>query len=266
MAGRKNARSSKTEHVLNLLSHPTDPQPDVSAAAGQTPPPPQPASPSQPPSSGDAAASRRPLSPILEVARTNNEALEATIQSALEQALADELDTASSQQQPQPPASPLPEADVPSPPPTADSFSPDPETSSPSSAHSDESDSDACLEPAEPQDVAQPSDSFAPPSPQPDSSAEVPDLPPDHAQFINVMQVLVKEKLERYVKLFQLCNCPRCLADAEALALSRLPAKYVVLPKATCSPMLNFYRAKYDSEVSAQVVFACKQVLEFPRH
>ena len=35
---------------------------------------------------------------------------------------------------------------------------------------------------------------------------------------------LVEEKAERYVKMFGLCPCPRCVADVKALALTRLPA------------------------------------------
>ena len=79
-------------------------------------------------------------------------------------------------------------------------------------------------------------------------------------------RVLVEETLERYVTLFHLCDCPRCLADAQALALSRLPAKYVVLSESAFTPMMSLYRAKYDSIVTTQVVYACKQIMDAPRH
>lgn len=89
---------------------------------------------------------------------------------------------------------------------------------------------------------------------------------PDGSRYTNVMRILVEEKLERYIGLFHLCSCPRCWADAKALALSRLPSKYVVLSESTYSPMMNLYRAKFDSMVTTQVVYACKQVLDSPRH
>ncbi|UQT48929.1 late competence development ComFB family protein [Flavonifractor plautii] len=53
---------------------------------------------------------------------------------------------------------------------------------------------------------------------------------PDGAEWVNVMLGLVEEKAERYVKMFGLCPCPRCVADVKALALTRLLTKYVVLP------------------------------------
>ena len=114
MAGKKNSRSSKTDHVLNLLTDtasgpsgteagPAPAAADASAAASEAAAPPEaPAAPDAPaataapePSAPPAATGRVPerhlAPPILEVARTNNEALEATIQSALEDALQAEL-------------------------------------------------------------------------------------------------------------------------------------------------------------------------------
>ena len=83
---------------------------------------------------------------------------------------------------------------------------------------------------------------------------------------LNVMEVLVDQRIQRYVHMFGLCTCPRCLADVRALALTRLPAKYVVFPPQAVTPMLSFYQAKYESEVIAQVIYACKAVMDYPRH
>ena len=89
---------------------------------------------------------------------------------------------------------------------------------------------------------------------------------PDGSRYLNVMELLVEERLEKYVRLFGLCSCPRCLADVRALALSRLPAKYVVLPATVVRPMMSLYQAKFDAAVIAQVIQACKAVMEHPRH
>ena len=88
----------------------------------------------------------------------------------------------------------------------------------------------------------------------------------DGAELFNVMQLLVAEKLERYVRLFGLCSCPRCLADAEALALTRLPAQYAVFPPDLLPTKLSVYRARYDSEITRQIIWACKSVMDSPRH
>ena len=105
-----------------------------------------------------------------------------------------------------------------------------------------------------------------PPAPVQEEAPPEPGVLPDGAQLINVMERLVDEKLERYVRMFHLCECPRCLADAKALALTRLPAKYVVLSASARVPMLSLYQAKFDSDVTTQIIYACKEVMERPRH
>lgn len=88
----------------------------------------------------------------------------------------------------------------------------------------------------------------------------------DGSVYLNVMELLVEEPLEKYVKLFGLCTCQRCLADVRALALSRLSPKYVVLPASAVKPMLSLYQAKWEATIIAQVIQACKTVMESPRH
>ena len=112
------------------------------------------------------------------------------------------------------------------------------------------------------------------PTPKPAADEPAPETPfapretrlPDGSVCLNLMELLVDERLERYVRMFGLCTCPRCMADARALALTRLPAKYVVLSGSAATPMTSLYRAKYESMVVAQVIQACKTVMESPRH
>ncbi len=104
------------------------------------------------------------------------------------------------------------------------------------------------------------------PTPEEAALIKPEEILPDESRFVNVMLPLVEEKLLKYVRMFHLCECPRCLADVKALALSHLPSKYVVLEGSTYTPMMSFYQAKFDSDVTAQVIHACKQVMEAPRH
>ena len=299
MAARKGGRSSKTEHVLNLLSHPTPAEPaqqpqeqKPSPAPAVQESPATAAAPATPAATAPVAVAReepapqRHLSPpILEVARTNNEALEETIHTALAAALEAEVPqepTASREMPPftapDPEAQPVPEPEpIPEPQPA-----PEPEPV-PQPQPAPEPEPVPQPQPApEPEPVPQPQPAPKPepvPEPQPAPKPNVPpispapaedakqaDTLPDGSRFTNVMLLLVEEKLERYVKMFHLCTCPRCLADTKALALSRLPAKYVVLPAPAYSPMLNLYRSKYDSAVTSQIIYACKEVMESPRH
>ena len=81
-ASKKNAKGSKTAHVLNLLTAPGAPKEGPSAAG-------------EPTAEGaeTAAAPSRPLlPPILEVAQANDDNLSQQIQQALEEELADSAD------------------------------------------------------------------------------------------------------------------------------------------------------------------------------
>lgn len=255
MAGKRSGRTSKTDHVLSLLagagvdregtsSAPVDKEEVSPTPVGRESPAAQPkaettAAPVQP-----TAPERHLAPPILEVARLHNEALSETIREALTQTLEQELDQAAQEDAPVPPA----------------------EGEGAAEEHS---------LPEEEPVMQQPLTSEEAPAEEKDAPSEkvpAPEAPgpgkvlPDGSVFLNVMEYLVEERLEKYVKLFGLCSCQRCLADVRALALSRLPAKYVVLPSSSVTPMLSLYQAKFDSMVIAEVIQACKSVMENPRH
>ncbi|MEG0780798.1 MAG: late competence development ComFB family protein, partial [Oscillospiraceae bacterium] len=94
----------------------------------------------------------------------------------------------------------------------------------------------------------------------------VKDDPNSDILYVNVMQTMVEDKAEKYIKLFGLCPCPRCSVDVKALALNNLPAKYVVMHRGEMIPMLTVYEGRYSASVTAQIIQACKQVLQSPRH
>ena len=80
------------------------------------------------------------------------------------------------------------------------------------------------------------------------------------------MQMLVEEKVDKYMNLFGLCTCSQCKSDAIALALTNLPPKYVVMPEDELSPRLAIYEGRFNAAVTAQILRACKEVFEHPRH
>ena len=302
MAGRKGSRSSKTDHVLNLLSGGAREE-EARPAAEEQPAGTPPAEPETAPV--EHREGERIVAPILQVARTNNEALSRTIRDALTQSLEEEI--AQSEEEhpaPAPEPEPAPEpAPEPQPAPalgggkmsqeeiekllhgmSAPEPEPEPEPEpqpAPASGGGKMSQEEiekllqgmAAPEPEpeskpEPVPEPQPDPELAP---EPASAFETPFAPretrlPDGAVCVNVMEVLVDERIERYVRMFGLCDCARCLADVRALALTRLPPKYVVLAESVATPMLSLYRAKFESQVIAQVVQACKTVMEAPRH
>lgn len=102
------------------------------------------------------------------------------------------------------------------------------------------------------------------PAPRPEQEEPVPG--PRFMGYTNVMQVLVEERAPKYVKMFGLCQCRRCLEDVKALALNHLPPKYVVMDVGDMIPKLTFYEGKYSSDITAQLLQACKKVMERPHH
>ena len=80
------------------------------------------------------------------------------------------------------------------------------------------------------------------------------------------MEALVESKAEKYIDLFGLCPCSRCRTDVVALALTRLPAKYVVATRADLVPLLSVYEGRYNAAVVSQVMRACNRVADQPRH
>ncbi len=84
--------------------------------------------------------------------------------------------------------------------------------------------------------------------------------------YVNVLEEIVKNKVDEFIQTFDVCTCPRCKADIIALSLNGLTPKYIVVDKSHVSPLLNFFSAKYKGSVAAQLSKACIIVKENPHH
>lgn len=230
-------KTSKTARVMGLLSKKQEtPPPEEQVAA--------------------PAQHAAPVPPII-TSLAPDAAVSVQIKSALEEALENELNGTST-------ASPAPEA-VPSEPAPASEPEPEP-------APMAEPDL-AAVQPA-----PKPSVPSVPTEPQPEPVQSIPvqavpvqpvivqEPVEKHLGYINVMQVLVSEKAPKYAEMFGLCTCKRCLEDVEALALNHLPPKYVVMSENERIPKLTFYEGQYSSDITAQLLNACKVVMQTPHH
>jgi len=104
----------------------------------------------------------------------------------------------------------------------------------------------------------------------------VPDYNPDDprkgiafdepVECLNVLDKLVEQNADKYIKLLDVCTCPRCTADVKALALTNLQPKYVVLPEKEVDVWLTLYGGRFQTTVTAQIMRACEVVKEHPRH
>ena len=261
---KKGTKSTKTAHVLNLLTAPGgDDAPRNPAAAPSDPALVAEGAPVQAEAAGETG---RPLTPpVLEMARSNDEQVSLQIKDALESELLAGLEPAPEKPVPAPEPGPGPE---PAPQPA-----PEPE-SAPEPAPD--------LEPVpgpEPQPEPEPAHDPEPapdPMPQPElEAAHYPEPPtpsaPDASDsedlvVVNVMDHLVETKAPRYIKMFGLCPCERCSADVRALTLTNLQPAYIVVKRAEAQAMLTVYESRYNSTIFAQLTRACKIVMDNPRH
>lgn len=130
---------------------------------------------------------------------------------------------------------------------------------------------------APPAAAAQPIPPVRQTAPQPAKTQSAPQIIPpsalaaahaseqDASNYVNVMQALVREKVPKYIHLLGVCPCSRCVADVEALALSHLEPKYIVLHKSQKFPF-SVYESHYNAAVTSQIISACRVVMENPRH
>lgn len=274
MSASKESNSSKTAHVMNLLSR-TRANPAAEAAAQEkavqpaeaavpptptaaaVPPTPAAAAPVPAPAPAESAPqSTPPTSPII-ASLSSDHAISSQIKDALASSL-EEL--AGSEPVAETPPAPVVE-EVPQPKPVVET-PPAPvveEVPQPKSV---------AEEPAAPviEEVPQPEPVVeTPPAPVAvDSAAEKPDE--EEVICANIMEILVERKAETYMELFGLCCCDRCKMDVQALALTELPAKYVVMAKNELPLRLSLYEGRMNTAVTAQILRACKVVLAEPRH
>lgn len=99
-----------------------------------------------------------------------------------------------------------------------------------------------------------------------DSLEQTLQSPSEDVTYLNVMQMLVEDKADKYIKMNGICPCPRCRIDVVALTLSKLPSKYVVVQRSDAVPMMTVYENRYGTAVTSQLMAACERVKAHPRH
>lgn len=255
-SSRGTSNSNKTAHVMNLLRKNT-PQPPSDPTVSEQPPTAVPA----------------PQTPPIITALHADAEVSSKIRDALSEALAEEESLAANQaplhpeptavQHPASPAAPPPVCEVEADPQPAPATAPAPYIDEP--AASLPLVAEPIPEPVQeleaPQAAEQPSESPASAPPTTDDRSDT-----DDAVLINVMERLANEKVDKYIGLFGLCTCARCRRDVLALTLNVLPSKYVVMPEWEFSIRFDMYANRYSSALTAELLRACKEVMDNPRH
>lgn len=287
----KKSSTSKTARVMNLLSKSREDAPVEQA----TPAVAEPAAAEQVVQAAPAASEPAPApvhtaatSPLISSMQADS-AISNQVMSALENALDEELST---MQDASTETAPAPAAPVPDPEPAAEAEAlvettpeAEPAVEVPAETASEPAAEEASVEPAA--EVVMPAAETVPapaaePAPSPVATAlanavaqsEPSEDPAPPTQFkvdsqttyVNVMEALVEEKANKYIDLFGLCKCHRCVADVKAYALNHLNPKYVVMHTGDVIPRITVYESQFSAVVTAQILNACKIVMSHPRH
>ena len=292
-SSKKSTKTNKTAHVLNVITGRHGQSDPVEEQA--------PAPASDPAVDSQAPTSRPPVTPILEIARADDDALSAAILNTLMEEVTGESTVAALEEAPTPqapiseavepdeiawaaasveesaPAASAPAEAVHQPEPVQADTTPQPEPVQADTARQPEpvqADAAPQPEPVQEDTAPQPEPTQANTAPQTESAQE--DIAIAEADdcyvrnqdiaYHNITQALVESKAEKYMKMVDMCCCPRCTADVKAKALCNLPPKYIVMHKSALTPMLSYYEGRFSAAVTAQIFAACQLVKENPRH
>lgn len=84
--------------------------------------------------------------------------------------------------------------------------------------------------------------------------------------LINIMEDIVKDKLEEMLKTENCCKCERCIEDMTALALNKLPARYVSTHNGELYSKLNSLVRQNSVDLNIAVAEAIACVSKKPSH
>lgn len=84
--------------------------------------------------------------------------------------------------------------------------------------------------------------------------------------YVNVMEDLVNEQIDKNIETFGICQCATCRSDLAALALNHLPPKYVSTEKGRLISATE--RMSYNNilEIVKAIAECAEMVKKHPRH
>lgn len=84
--------------------------------------------------------------------------------------------------------------------------------------------------------------------------------------IINVMEAFVTERIEAMLENESCCKCDRCLDDMKAIALNKLPAKYVSSHNGELFSKLDASIRQNAVDINIAVAAAIDAVSKRPSH
>lgn len=106
-----------------------------------------------------------------------------------------------------------------------------------------------------------PATAAAPPASRKPAAAPVPEAKPN---IVNIMELLIDEKMDLAMEKFHCCGCDRCRQDIAAMALNKLHPKYIVAePEQLDAGMAD---KESNTQVTTALVQAILKVKANPKH
>ena len=91
----------------------------------------------------------------------------------------------------------------------------------------------------------------------------IPILDTQKTILVNTTESIVTEKLDSVLARFKCCKCDRCKKDIVAIALNRLPPKYMVLAEGQPVPQIS---TQENAQVVSAIIHAVITVRSHARH
>ncbi|MBP1544007.1 MAG: late competence development ComFB family protein [Oscillospiraceae bacterium] len=84
--------------------------------------------------------------------------------------------------------------------------------------------------------------------------------------IVNIMEGFVQDKIEEMIANESCCKCERCIDDMKAIALNRLPAKYVSSHNGELFSKLDSMIRQNAVDINIAVAEAIYMVAKRPSH
>jgi len=84
--------------------------------------------------------------------------------------------------------------------------------------------------------------------------------------FANILEEIMRMEAPKIMSGLNMCVCERCLNDVLALALNRMPPKYVVSKKGALFAKIASYGNQYKTDIYTSLTHACVVVRDSPSH
>lgn len=88
----------------------------------------------------------------------------------------------------------------------------------------------------------------------------------ENVEVRNYMEEVVESLIEEVIKDIDVCKCKRCAMDIAAIALNKLPPKYIATRKGEIYSKINILRQQFEVDVVAAITKAAVEVKKSPRH